>query len=131
VPRHSQEVRALTRQNNRYIDDNPIWIRLVPHVESQSPAGGKVRLPQTARLPQKVRLVPLDRQRTVAQSVQEFSSSQTEVRLQIIGMPDLEIEQYDQFELDDVPYEVDLVQPRSAAPYLRRATAHAIPGRGQ
>lgn len=130
VPRHSQEVDALRQQNRWYVDDNPIWIRFVPHAEVRTAAGGTKRVAQTPRAPQKVRFIPLDRQRTTDRSVQEFSSIQSEVDVRLIGDVDLQIERGDRFTVDGIEYQVLEVQPTTSAPYIKRATAFATPPDG-
>lgn len=131
MPRRSQEVAAIRRQNRRYIEDDPVTVRFIPYPAERSPAGGTLRRPGTPRRPQTIRLVPADRQRTRQQSQEVFSSLQTEVELEIIGDADLEIEEDDRFTLDGLEYQVMLVQPATSAPYLRRATARAMPEEGQ
>lgn len=131
MPRRSQEIDAIRRQNRRYIEDDCVVVRLIPYPAERSPAGGIYRRPGVPRRPQKIRLVPADRQRTQNQSQEDFGSLQTEVELELIGDADLEIEEGDRFSHDSLEYQVMLVQPVTSAPYLRRATARAMPEEGQ
>jgi hypothetical protein len=131
VPRKSQEIAALRRQNRWYIEDDPIVVQLTPYPAQTSAAGGVIRRAATPRMPQRIRLIPADRERTTQQSQEDFGSTQTEVELELIGDADLIIEVGDRFTHDNVEYQVTQVQPVTSAPYIRRATAFAVPDEGQ
>lgn len=121
----------MRRQNRRYIDDDAIVVRFTPYPAEKSAAGGEIRRPGVPRAPQKIRLVPADRDRTQNQSQEGFGSLQTEVELEIIGDADLVVEQYDRFVYDGLEYQILIAQPATSAPYLRRAIARAMPEEGQ
>lgn len=127
MPRMEDEQEIITLQNSWYINDSPTMVIFTPYTETSNLAGGTVRTAGTPRLPQKVRLIASDRQRTRTDSVQESNSKQTEVPLMIMGMPDLEVERGDRFTLDGVEYFVTEIQPPSSAPYIQRVTAYCSP----
>lgn len=127
MPRREQEIDVIRRQNRWYIGDDAVTVRLTPYPAAKSAAGGTIRRPGTPRIPQKIRLVPVDRERTQNQSQEGFGSLQTQVELELIGDADLQIEQGDRFTHEGVEYEVMIVQPATSAPYIRRATARAMP----
>jgi hypothetical protein len=130
VPRYQQEVDVLRKQTRRYIEDAPVTIQLVPHVETRSPAGGRSRTAGTPRRPQTVRFVPVDRSRTSQRTLDGAGSEQIEVAFSIMGDADLEIARFDRFVAPDgETYEVTEVQPTESAPYLRRADVYVIPER--
>lgn len=129
--RSSAEISVVRRQNQWYINDDPTWVILTPHPEIRSPAGGYVRQPGTPRAPQRVRLIPSDREPTVSSSQADFGSTQREVVVEIMGDVDFEVDIGDRFTLDGVEHAVTEVQPDATSPFLRRATAVATPPNNQ
>ena len=125
------ETEVLRYQTKAYIDDAPTTVRLIPHPETRTPSGGKVRTPGIPRKPQTFRLVPLDRMAsatTNAQSGRPADGVEHQANFEIMGEWDLEISRGDKFTGDDgTEYEVVEVQPSGSAPYLRRATVRGIP----
>lgn len=130
MPRRAQEVEILRRQNRWYIDEAVTVVQFVPYRTVKSAAGGTTYVAQTPRMPQKVRLIALDRERITSQSTQDPNSRQTEVPVEVIGDVDLIVERYDRFTVDGVEFRILEVEPLSSAPYLRRAQAVAMPPDG-
>ena len=130
MPRRSQEIEILRRQNRWYIEDDLTTIVLTPYPETRSTAGGRTRVPGTPRLPQAVRLIPTDRERTSQRTSQGAGNEQIEVAFDLIGDADLEIARYDRFTgPDGLTYAVYEVHPVESAPYIRRASVYVIPPR--
>lgn len=129
--RSALETRVLRRQTALYIADAPFTTRLVPHPETTSDAGGRIREAGTPRKPQTFRLVPLDRRATGTSNLEAGRPADGVMRqddFEILGQFDLEIERGDRFTIDDgTEYEITEVQPLTSAPYLRRAFARGIP----
>lgn len=125
------ETRVLRRQTKVFIESDATVLRLVPHTEERTPAGGLRRAPRTARKPQSFRVVAKDRRATANGGNLVVGRSQDgDIRadnLELLGEWDAEMERGDQFDLDGTTYVVTEVQPAGSAPYLRRAFATGLP----
>jgi hypothetical protein len=130
--RSELETKILRRQTAFYIKDAPTTVRLIPHPETRTAAGGKTRTPGIPRKPQTFRLVPLDRNASATANVQAgrpADGDMHQANFEIMGNPDLEVERGDKWvdEADGTEYEVVEVQPLGSAPYLRRAFVRGVP----
>lgn len=130
--RNEVETEMLRRQTKYYIDDAPTTVRLVPHQETRTAAGGKVRAPGTPRKPQTFRLVPLDRMASATTNItagRPADGQMHQANFEIMGEWNLEVERGDKWvdDSDGTEYEVIEVQPSGTAPYLRRASVRGIP----
>ena len=133
--RSQVETEILRRQTKFYIDDAPTTVRLIPHPETRTPAGGNTRSPGTPRKPQTFRLVPLDRMASATTNVQAgrpADGQMHQANFEIMGEWDLEISRGDKWvdEMDGTEYEIVEVQPLGSAPYLRRAFVRGVPLNG-